>query len=76
MELPLNYSARRRELGSYDTIGKVHVECLPPSSLFAHFSIDGEYKGVDRLLCMKWKTLATAVLVQNIPKVFAETRQR
>lgn len=37
LQLSLN-SAKREELGSYDTIAKVHAECLRPSSLFAHLS--------------------------------------
>lgn len=39
---PSELFSQKTALGSYDTIGKVHVECLPPNSLFAHFSIDGE----------------------------------
>lgn len=39
LQLPLNCSAKRQELGSYDTISKVHRECLRLSNLFAHFPL-------------------------------------
>lgn len=39
---PSELFSQKTELGSYDTIGEVHVECSPTNSLFAHFSVVGQ----------------------------------